>query len=291
MRTLFGMVLARSVAETGSPDRGFEWLRRLDAQTKEYVQNPALLIEKLNRGEGLVTVWELTDMLWQQKRGLPLGYHFPSSGTPVIDDSIGLVKGAQHPRRRAGVHRLAWGASRPSSSRPATPSACRRAPTCRPSALPALGAGGAARPGAGPVDWALIAKNGQEWMARWDRKVRGKGFQAAERRAPAALRPLQPLQELSAHALPIAPRPARQELRRTSACWRELSLAVERGRDPRPAGAVAAAARPPRCACSPASRRPDGGRHPGRGRGRHPRCRRRAAASAWSSSTTPSSRT
>ena len=30
---------------------GFAWLARLDAQTKEYVANPALLHEKLMRGE------------------------------------------------------------------------------------------------------------------------------------------------------------------------------------------------------------------------------------------------
>jgi iron(III) transport system substrate-binding protein len=97
MRTLFGTILARSVKETGNLDRGWDWLRRFDGQTKEYVQNPALLLEKLNRQEGLVTVWELTDMLWQAKRGAPLGYRFAKSGTPVIDDSIGLVKNAPHP--------------------------------------------------------------------------------------------------------------------------------------------------------------------------------------------------
>src|SRR6185295_10338699 len=89
MRTLFGMVLAKSVADTGSPDQGFEWLSRLDAQTKEYVQNPALLFTKLTRREGLITVWELTDMFWQQQRGVPIAYKFPTSGTPVIADAVG----------------------------------------------------------------------------------------------------------------------------------------------------------------------------------------------------------
>src|SRR5579863_3193035 len=84
MRTVFGMILARSLAETGNTDRGFDWLRRLDGQTKEYLQNPALLIEKLDRREGLVTIWELTDMLWQKRRGAPLEFRFPRSGTPLI---------------------------------------------------------------------------------------------------------------------------------------------------------------------------------------------------------------
>ena len=83
LRTFFGMILARSVRRTGSPDEGWRWLARLDVQTKEYVLNPALMIEKLNREEGEVTVWELTDALWQRKRGAPLDFVFPASGTPI----------------------------------------------------------------------------------------------------------------------------------------------------------------------------------------------------------------
>ena len=52
LRTLFGMILARSVEKTGDTRQGLEWLRRLDAQTKDYVLNPALLLERLNRREG-----------------------------------------------------------------------------------------------------------------------------------------------------------------------------------------------------------------------------------------------
>src|SRR6266542_4003535 len=63
MRAIFGMILARSISETGSPERGFQWLSRLDAQTKEYVMNASVLVEKVARREGLVTVWDLPDVL------------------------------------------------------------------------------------------------------------------------------------------------------------------------------------------------------------------------------------
>ena len=97
MRTIFGMILAHSVEETGSEERGFEWLCQLDAQTKEYVFNPTLLFEKLTRQEAVVSMWELTDLLLLQERGSPLRYRFPASGLPVITDSIGLVAGAANP--------------------------------------------------------------------------------------------------------------------------------------------------------------------------------------------------
>src|SRR5690606_29792306 len=62
MRTIFGMILQRSLRETGSTDAGFDWLRRLDRQTREYVLNPTLLYQKLARQEGLVTLWDMPDI-------------------------------------------------------------------------------------------------------------------------------------------------------------------------------------------------------------------------------------
>lgn len=174
LRTVFGMVLSRSVEETGSPERGFSWLRRLDAQTKEYLQQPALMIEKLNRQEGLVTIWELTDLLWQRKRGSPLAFLFPASGTPVIDDSLGLVKGARHPEEAKAFIEFVGSpegqalAAREAFRLPArTDMPAEQLPDWAREVLrdwkPA------------PVNWDLIEKHGQEWMATWDRSIRGKG--------------------------------------------------------------------------------------------------------------------
>ncbi len=177
MRTLFGMVLARSVKETGSPDRGWEWLRRFDGQTKEYVQNPALLMEKLQRAEGLITVWELTDMLWQAKRGAPLGYHFPKSGTPVIDDSIGLVKNAQHPEQaKAFIEFVGSVEGQELAAREAFRLPART--DLPPERLPQWAQEVLKEMVPADVDWGLIVKNGQQWMATWDRTVRGHGAAA-----------------------------------------------------------------------------------------------------------------
>ena len=174
MRTVFGMVLARSVAETGSPDRGFAWLRQLDVQTKEYLQQPALMIEKLNRQEGLVTIWELTDLLWQRQRGSPLAFHFPASGTPVIDDSIGLVKNAPHPEEAkkfidfVGSPEGQELAARQAYRLPArTDMSKEKLPDWAQQVLRDM------KPA--NVRWDLIEQHGQEWMATWDRTIRGKG--------------------------------------------------------------------------------------------------------------------
>jgi iron(III) transport system substrate-binding protein len=180
MRTLFGMILARSVQETGNPERGFAWLGRLDAQTKEYVQNPALLMEKLNRREGLITVWELTDMLWQAKRGAPLGYHFAKSGAPVIDDSLGLVKGARH--LEPAKEFIEFVGSVEGQELAAKDAFRLPARTDIPSErLPEWAQDVLARLVPADVDGSLIEKHGQEWMSTWDRTIRARGGEAAGR--------------------------------------------------------------------------------------------------------------
>jgi len=174
LRTFFGMIVARSVTRTGTPDEGFDWLARFDVQTKEYVINPALMIEKLNRQEGLVTVWELTDALWQRKRGAPLDFVFPTSGTPIIVDSIGLVAGAPHAERARQF--IDWVGSREAQllaarevlriparndlPRDELPEWARRVLD---EIVPA------------DFDRDLVEQFGADWMRTWDREIRGRG--------------------------------------------------------------------------------------------------------------------
>ncbi len=98
MRAIFGAVLARSIAQTGSTAQGWEWLRRLDANTKEYVLNPALLYQKLAREEGVITLYNMPDIATlEQRTKTPVNYVIPRSGTPLLVDAIAIVRGAKHP--------------------------------------------------------------------------------------------------------------------------------------------------------------------------------------------------
>lgn len=185
MRTFFGMILARSVERTGTPAAGFQWLARLDTRTKEYVLNPALMIEKLNRQEGQVTVWELTDALWQRRRGAPLDFVFPASGTPIIVDSIGLVAGAPHPER--AKHFIDWVGSREAQLL-ATREALRipaRQDLAR-EELPEWTRRVLDEIVPADFDSDLVEKHGADWMKEWDREIRGRGEQWLEAHQGAA---------------------------------------------------------------------------------------------------------
>jgi iron(III) transport system substrate-binding protein len=175
MRTIFGMVIQRSLRETGDTAAGFDWLRRLDAQTREYVLNPTLLYQKLARQEGVVTLWDMPDIeMLRARTGMPIDYMLPTSGTPLVIDAIAVVAGARHPEaaRRfvefvggeEGVllaarefHRLPARGDIPADS---LPEALRRAIDA---IVPE------------PMDWDLLQERGAEWMRHWDRHVRGRG--------------------------------------------------------------------------------------------------------------------
>jgi iron(III) transport system substrate-binding protein len=177
MRAVWGYILSKSIRETGSTAAGFAWLARLDAQTKEYVFNPILLYEKIVRQEGLLTIWDLPDTLLERQRGSPLQYVFPKSGTPVIDDAVGLVAGSRH---AAVAKRFIDFLGEKAMQRIAAEKTFR---------LPARTDLGDELPGwardverqmtPAEIDWDLVEKNGAEWMSTWDRTIRGKGAAAA----------------------------------------------------------------------------------------------------------------
>lgn len=174
MRAIFGMILERSVRETGDTARGMAWLRRLDGQTREYVLNPALLYEKLSRQEGWVTVWDLPDIQVVQRQGRPLDYIFPLSGTPVIVDAIALVRGASH--AEAAREFIEWVGSTEAQLLAAREAFRLPARADLPlDSLPDWVREVRAEMIPEPMDWAMLAERGDEWMRWWDRRVRGTG--------------------------------------------------------------------------------------------------------------------
>ena len=99
MRAIFSAMIARSIAQTGSEQAGWDWLRRLDGQTSEYTLNPTLLYQKLGRQEGLISLWDMPDIaLLREKSEFPLAYVIPKSGTPTLVDAIAIVRGSKHPQ-------------------------------------------------------------------------------------------------------------------------------------------------------------------------------------------------
>lgn len=174
MRMIFEMIMYRGLEATGDTAAGYNWLRRLDAQTKEYVLNPAILYQKLARQEGLVTLWNLPDVLRVQAQGFPLDYVIPASGTPVSVDAIAVVKGTENQElARAFIEFVGSVEGQLLAARSAY-----RNPTR--TDLPAdslpdwlIRVNQDLRPM--DLDWDLLEARGREWMRYWDTHIRGGG--------------------------------------------------------------------------------------------------------------------
>jgi iron(III) transport system substrate-binding protein len=174
MRAIWGLVLLRSLRQTGDTGQGMAWLRRLDGQTKTYTISPALLYEKLVRQEGLISLWDLQDILITQAKGMPLGYVFPRSGTVVIDDGIGLVRGSRHPdAARAFIDFVGSQEAQLLTARKVFRLPARTdLPT---DSVPSWIAGVNRDMVVADVDWSLFSQQGPAWMSYWDQHVRGTG--------------------------------------------------------------------------------------------------------------------
>lgn len=175
MRTIFGMIIDRSIRATGDTAAGMEWLRRLDAQTREYVPNPTLLYQKLSRQEGLVTLWAMPDIdELKATTSHPIDYVLPSSGTPLVVDGVAVIGNTRQPElARAFVEfvgsdeglilaarshfRLPARPDLPGDSLPEWVHEARR------QIVPE------------PLDWERLQREEAAWMRYWDENIRGRG--------------------------------------------------------------------------------------------------------------------
>jgi iron(III) transport system substrate-binding protein len=174
MRAIFGFIIARSIEQTGNTKQGFDWLRRLDGQTKSYEMNASILVQRIARREGLVTTWDLPDVLLEMKHSKDLAYVFPKSATPVIDDAIGLVHGSKHPEAAKAFIEWAGGIE----AQKAAAAEAYRLPArtdIPPAELPGWARDVLGKMVPARLDWELLEREIPGWMATWDREVRGKG--------------------------------------------------------------------------------------------------------------------
>jgi iron(III) transport system substrate-binding protein len=175
MRAIFGAIIARSVARTGSTQAGYDWLKKLDVNTREYVLNPTLLYQKLGRQEGIITLWDMPDIATlQQRTGIPVGYLIPSSGTPVLVDGIAIVKGTKHPKEAKLYYEFV---TTPGVLKAAADSFLRiPARTDIPvSELPKWIQDAKSKIKPMAVDRAMMAEHLDEWMKYWDANIRNRG--------------------------------------------------------------------------------------------------------------------
>jgi iron(III) transport system substrate-binding protein len=171
MRAIFGAMVWRYYRETGSPEGGYDWLRRLDANVHEYTADGTLLMQKLARREGLISLYNMPDVrIFREQKNLPVDYILPRSGVPVITDGIAIVRGAPHEEEARRFYEFVT----TEESLVHAAHKFYRIPVradISPARLPAWMGQPFTRM---PLDWKLLRTEGNEWMRYWDAEIRGR---------------------------------------------------------------------------------------------------------------------
>ena len=172
MRTIYTAMIWKDYKDTGSTDKGFEWLLKLDANTKDYTSHSSVMFTNLVRGIAKISLWNFPDAMYQKvANGYPFGVVLPKSGTPVITDNIAIVKNAKHPEaakaffefvgtKQASVlmaHQYFRIPVREDISKVSLP-------TWMDIELVPM-----------DIDWTVFAEKSPEWMQYWDENVKGRG--------------------------------------------------------------------------------------------------------------------
>lgn len=170
MRTIYSAMIYRTYQDSEDPQEGYDWLQKLDENTKEYSANPELMYNQLAKGVGSLTVWNMPDaVMLAEEKDYPFGYVLPESGTPVLTEGIAIVKDAPHPKAAEAFYEFVN-----------TPEAAKllaetyyRIPTREDvTDLPDWITEAEEDIKPMDIDWALFQEKSDEWMDHWDNHIK-----------------------------------------------------------------------------------------------------------------------
>jgi iron(III) transport system substrate-binding protein len=168
MRSIYASMIQRFSADGSNPQPGYDWLRKLDANTVDYAANPADLYVKMSRELGVVSAWNLQDILLQQAAKMPFDYVMPASGAPILVDGVAVIKGGNSVGAKAFLEFIFDNELRGTLAKdyfqiPAVPIASEPEWLSKLELKPM------------DVNWDVIAKNETAWITHWNAEIKNKG--------------------------------------------------------------------------------------------------------------------
>ncbi len=171
MRTIYSAMIFRQGA--GDPAKGYEWLKKLDVNTKEYTQDPTNLYLKMARQEGSLSLWNLQDIMIQKEtKNQPFDFIYPASGAPILVDGVGIIKGSKNEEIAKKFYEFLFEPKLRSELAEKLFQIPTRSDISK-DTLPAWLKGIELKPM--ELDWATMAAKEKEWMDYWDQNIKGKG--------------------------------------------------------------------------------------------------------------------
>lgn len=161
--------LLQQFEKKGKLDEGWQFMQKLDGNTKQYFGSGSMLFQAVGRKEAAVSFMVLNSIIDNKiNNKMPLAVIDAESGSPVITDGIALIKGAKHPEAARAFIEFAGSAK----AQAMLANKFNRLPT-HPDALlnsPAWMAETTFR--VMDVDWADLAEKQSAWIQKWDAEIK-----------------------------------------------------------------------------------------------------------------------
>ncbi|WP_226679056.1 extracellular solute-binding protein [Mesobacillus jeotgali] len=168
MRTIFSAMIYRDFKDSQDPAKGYEWLEKLDANTKEYSANPEMMYNKVAKGEGSVSVWAMPDVVMlKENKNYPFEFIVPESGTPVLTEGIAIVKDAPHQKAAEAFYEFV---NTPEAAKLLAEKYYRIPTRDDVTDLPKWITDTEIK--AMDIDWKVFQENSDEWMKYWDENIK-----------------------------------------------------------------------------------------------------------------------
>ncbi|CAH0132005.1 extracellular solute-binding protein [Peribacillus simplex] len=168
MRTIFSAMIYRTYKDTNDPKEGYDWLKKLDQNTKEYSANPEMMYNKVAKGEGSLSVWAMPDVVMlKENKNYPFEFVIPESGTPVLTEGIAIVEGAKHPKAAEAFYEFV---NSPEAANTLAEEFYRIPTRNDVKDLPEWITETEIK--AMDIDWNAFEEKGDEWMKYWDENIK-----------------------------------------------------------------------------------------------------------------------
>jgi iron(III) transport system substrate-binding protein len=168
MRTIFSAMIYRDFKDSNDPAKGYEWLEKLDANTKEYSANPEMMYNKVAKGEGSVSVWAMPDVVMlKENKNYPFEFIVPESGTPVLTEGIAIVKNAPHQKAAEAFYEFV---NTPEAAKLLAEKFYRIPTRDDVTDLPKWITDTEIK--AMDIDWKVFQDNSDAWMKYWDENIK-----------------------------------------------------------------------------------------------------------------------
>lgn len=168
MRTIFSAMIYRDFKESKDTAAGYEWLEKLDANTKEYAANPEMMYNKVAKGEGKLSVWAMPDVVMlKENKNYPFEFIIPESGTPVLTEGIAVVNDAPHPKAAEAFYEFV---NTPEAAKILAEEFYRIPTRDDVEGLPEWITETEIK--SMDIDWKVFQENSDSWMKYWDENIK-----------------------------------------------------------------------------------------------------------------------